>query len=211
MRNDDIEYMIEKNGEATTVRSVPKESIEKWQGKLPDSLINFWETEGWNTYQNGLFTIINPDDYQDTVDEWLEGTGIETVDTFHPYAMTAFGSIYLCGEQCGVGLSLDSCLHMIFGLRSSLEKKDKESRERRMLTRLSSFDLKSCDTSNKLFLRAIKKYGPLGDGEIFGFKPAPILGGNRILKNVVKVDAQIYYSMLKSFADPYVKVLDFLV
>ncbi|MEX6038422.1 GAD-like domain-containing protein [Providencia hangzhouensis] len=40
--------------------------------KLPELLLTYWHNEGWSSYYNGLFTIVDPDDYEDIVDEWLE-------------------------------------------------------------------------------------------------------------------------------------------
>ncbi|BEV17158.1 hypothetical protein HBDW_39460 [Herbaspirillum sp. DW155] len=70
MRDEDFKYFISNFGEATKRSPVPTESIEKWRDKLPDQLLKYWEREGWCEYANGLFCTVDPDDYEDLVDEW---------------------------------------------------------------------------------------------------------------------------------------------
>jgi len=72
MRDEDFEVFISEFGEATYRVDVPPEAIEKWRGKLPELLLTYWQEVGWCCYANGLFWIVNPDDYEDLVDEWLE-------------------------------------------------------------------------------------------------------------------------------------------
>ncbi|WP_099137302.1 GAD-like domain-containing protein [Xenorhabdus budapestensis] len=54
--------------EETQYRETPTETINQWRGKLPDRLLNYWSTEDWNSYHNGLFSIVNPRVYEDIVD-----------------------------------------------------------------------------------------------------------------------------------------------
>ncbi|EDU61316.1 GAD-like domain-containing protein [Providencia stuartii] len=59
-----FEAFIDEFGDATTSRYASVEEIEKWKGKLPELLLNYWRNEGWSSYYNGLFTIVNPEDYE---------------------------------------------------------------------------------------------------------------------------------------------------
>jgi hypothetical protein len=101
MRDENFEVFIDEFGEATHRVEVPVASIEKWRGKLPDQLLTNWQEEGWCGYANGLFWTVDPDDYEDIVDEWLEDIPLEQLDAFHVIARTAFGDLYLWGEKTG--------------------------------------------------------------------------------------------------------------
>ncbi|AYA39150.1 hypothetical protein HZS38_00265 [Xenorhabdus nematophila] len=48
--------------------------MDKWLGKLPRQLLYYWKHEGWNNYQNGLFSIENNNNYKGIVDMWLLNT-----------------------------------------------------------------------------------------------------------------------------------------
>ncbi|MEY0067573.1 GAD-like domain-containing protein [Providencia rettgeri] len=53
MRNEFFEAFIDEFGDATTSRYASVEEIEKWKGKLPELLLNYWRNEGWSSYYNG--------------------------------------------------------------------------------------------------------------------------------------------------------------
>ena len=97
MRDEDFEYFISKFGDATTRVEVPSSSFDKWRDKLPDQLLTYWKEEGWCAYGNGLFWTVNPEEYEDLIDEWLESTKLEQLDSFHVVARSAFGDLYACG------------------------------------------------------------------------------------------------------------------
>ena len=94
MRDEDFEVFINEFGKATHWTDVPAEAIQKWQGKLPDQLLTYWREEDWSSYANGLFWIVNPDDYEDIVYEWQKDTSLEQIDAFHVIGRTAFGDLY---------------------------------------------------------------------------------------------------------------------
>jgi hypothetical protein len=79
MRDEGFEVFIEEFGEASRRTEVPTASFESWQGKLPDQLLKYWKEEGWCAYANGLFWTVNPDGYEDLVDEWLYDTFLEQI------------------------------------------------------------------------------------------------------------------------------------
>ncbi|CDG89283.1 conserved hypothetical protein [Xenorhabdus bovienii str. feltiae Florida] len=66
----------------------------------------YWKIEGWNNYQNGLFSIVHPDDYEDIVDMWLEYTPFESMDSYHVIARSGFGELYPCGQKTDKILSI---------------------------------------------------------------------------------------------------------
>ncbi|EPG7576102.1 GAD-like domain-containing protein [Providencia rettgeri] len=208
MRDEFFDAFIDEFGEASTLRYVSEEKIEKWRGKLPELLLTYWHNEGWSSYYNGLFTIVDPDDYEDIVDEWLENTYLEEIDSFHAIAINGFGNIYLCGEKTGQCVVISSMYNTIFVQKKEL--KGKHSEKSISISIRTLFGFTDIDSHNKsgLFEKAVKKFGPLGDNEIFGFEPAIILGGELDIKHIQKVDARIHLSILAQLAEPEINEIN---
>ena len=95
VRDEDFSYFIKKFGEATFKENVPESSLQKYKGVLPDQLLHYWKVEGWCSYTNGLLWMVNPEDYNDLVDQWLEDTHYPKIDKYHCFARTAFGVLYI--------------------------------------------------------------------------------------------------------------------
>lgn len=123
MRDETFQLFIDEFGEASQRVNVSPETIEKWRGKLPDQLLTYWHGEGWCSYADGLFWTVDPDEYEDLVDEWLEDSPLAQIDVFHVIARTAFGTLYLCGEKTGRSASIDCCVHCITALKKNLKPK----------------------------------------------------------------------------------------
>ncbi|SFO07702.1 GAD-like domain-containing protein [Xenorhabdus japonica] len=206
MRDEDFECFIEEMGEATQHRAVPTQAMEKWKGRLPDQLLHYWKTEGWNSYHNGLFSIVNPDDYEGIVDMWLEDTPFESTDSYHAIARSGFGKLYLCGETTGINLTIHCALNSILYSKDHAYKKEKKDLNNEIsyffgAKSIDDFDFEDDDDIG-IFSRAVKVHGPLHENEIFGFESALILCGDIILENVRKLDMHIHLDILRQFSDP---------
>lgn len=200
MRDEDFDYFISKFGEATHRVVVPENSIRQWRGKLPDQLLTYWREEGWCGYADGLFWIVDPEDYQDLVDFWLEDTFFTDIDTYHAIARTAFGELFLFGEKTGRSATLSCFANFITSLKN--ERKSKPSE--RLNSEIRSFFLmepQECDLKDEkqkpLFERALKKLGPLTSNEVYGFEPALVAGGAMRLENLAKLDLHAHLTILR--------------
>jgi len=205
MRDEDFTIFIEEFGEATHRVSAPIEAIKKWRGKLPDKLLEYWLDEGWCGYANGLFWIVNPQDYEDIADEWLENTGLEQIDDFHVIARTAFGDLYLCGECTGVNMLISCPINSIFALPKDLKRKSKENQDWSVRSFLG-LSAEGCDLKDEhgalLFDRAVAQLGTLNSGEMYGFEPAIVLGGKMLLKSLKKINLDVHLTILRQLAQP---------
>jgi hypothetical protein len=206
MRDEYFEYFISKFGEATSRIAVPTEDIKKWHGKLPEQLIRYWLEEGWCSYANGLLWTINPESYEDLVDEWLADTPLEQADSFHAFARSAFGDLYLCGEKNGSNVTVCCGLNAISATAKSLtpksdEKKDLSIRSFFAASSVSDLDLKD-EQGIPLFEQALAKLGPLDFDEVYGFEPALVLGGKMRLENLAKLKLDSHLTILRQLASP---------
>jgi hypothetical protein len=205
MRDEDFQVFIDEFGEATHHAEVPAACIEKWRGKLPDQLLTYWQEEGWCGYADGLFWTVNPDDYEDIVDEWLEDSPFEQIDAFHVIARSAFGDLYLWGEKTGSSVNVSCGIHSIICLASNLKRKlDDPDFYARTFFSNKSHD--HCDLNDEsgtpLFKRVLAKLGPLASNEMYGFEPAIVLGGKMRLENLAKLNLDVHLTILRQLAPP---------
>lgn len=206
MRDEDFELFIDEFGEATQRVEVPESCINKWNGKLPEQLLTYWKAEGWCAYADGLLWTVNPDDYEDLIDEWLADTGLDQVDSFHVIARSAFGDLYACGEKTGLSVTVACPLNKILALRNELKPKSKDDLDLSIRSFFAfseppDYDLQ--DESDKpLFKRALAKLGPLEEDEVYGFEPALVLGGKMRLENLAKLKLDVHLTILRQLASP---------
>lgn len=205
MRDEDFEYFVSKFGEATHRADVPPEAIEKWRGKLPDLLLAYWQEEGWCAYAGGLFWLVNPDDFEDLIDEWLEGTSIEQIDAFHVVGRTAFGDLFVCGERSGVNMTISCPINAIFALPKDLKPKSKADQDWSVRSFIG-LSVSECDLKDEagaaLFDQAVGKLGTLNVDEVYGFEPAIVLGGKMRIENLAKLKLDAHLTILRQLASP---------
>lgn len=206
MRDEDFDYFISKFGEAGQRVGVPASALETWRSKLPDQLLAYWQEEGWCSYADGLLWTVNPEQYEDLVDEWLDGSPLERTDSFHVIARSAFGDLYLCGQSSGRSATICCPLNAISALVKELRPKTPAGRDSSIRSFFcgslrGDYDLLD-ETGRPLFDRALAKFGPLGADEMYGFEPALVAGGKMRLENLRKVKLDQHLSILRQLAAP---------
>lgn len=82
------------------IDSIPVEekTLAYFQNKLPNRLLKYWREYGFSGYGEGLFWMVNPDDYQDIANKWLQKTPLWGRENFYVVARTAFGELYIRGD-----------------------------------------------------------------------------------------------------------------
>ena len=212
MRDENFTVFVEEFGEATHRVEVPQSSLEKYRGKLPDQLLGYWREEGWCSYADGLVWTVNPDDYEDLVDEWLEGTPLKQIDRYHIIARSAFGDLYACGERGGRNLTIVCALRGISAVQKELRPKNKEALDRSIQAFFGARETADCDLKDQnrkpLFSRALKKLGPLTPDEMYGFEPPIVAGGPLLLENLHKVSLDQHLTILRQLAPPQIPFTD---
>lgn len=212
MRDEDFAWFIGKFGEATHRVEASADTIERWRGRLPEQLMTYWREEGWCGYANGLFWSVNPDDYEDLISEWLAGTPLEKLDTFHVIARTAFGKLYACGEKAGPVVDVSCQLHAIFAQKKELRPRDAADLDFKIRGFFAGSRLDGCDLHTNddgpLFERALKKLGPLAPDEMYALEPAVVLGGPIALDHLVRVKLDPHLTLLRQLAAPTMPYAD---
>lgn len=194
---------LEEFGSPVERREIPDSSIQRYRGVLPDQLLEYWREHGWCGYGDGIFWMVNPQEYDGVVASWLEGTEFETTDNYHVIARSAFGDLYLWGEATGASLKITSILSRYSVHRSMYvgDKMDKGVQAFMVSKRIGTNDY------GDLFKPALKKLGRLGPDEMYGFIPAFMLGGPDDLKHLEKVKIVEHLIFLSQIAE--LKPFDF--
>lgn len=190
MRDEFFQSMIDNLGEATSRREVPAASIDTYQSKLPPALLGYWREEGWCSFADGLFWIVDPDAYKATLDVWLQGSGLAEIDNYHVIARDAFGSLYAWGERYQRKITVSSLAGGIVALKNQLQKPNPQP-DRSLGIFLGSTSRDSLDFEDiqgkPLFQRALAKLGPVAEDEMYAFEPGLCIGGKADLEHMVKV------------------------
>ena len=187
---------LETFGDPVGHQPVPPSALDHYQGKLPNRLLDYWQEHGWCGYGGGLFWLVNPQDYEDVVAYWLSGTLFEARDTYHLIARSAFGDLYLWGENTGSVLTIAA----YDGAHSSGDE-ERDNKIHGLLMWLMT----ECIYFDDLFEPARERLGTLAADEMYGFVPALMLGGSDSLERLEKLKAVEHLVLLAQLSElqPY--------
>jgi hypothetical protein len=206
-----FEYFLSKMGPQLQKIQPTKMQINKFSGKLPTQLLDYWAEYGWGGFHNGLFWITDPEEYTSVVESWLEGTNIPDQKNYHVISRSAFGRIFLWNKKTGQNITIDSLCSQI--ISSPADKYVASGNDTRSLqaffssTRPDELDLE--DYKDKpLFNRALTALGPISADEMYGFEPALCIGGAPILANLKKVKIISHLLLLNQLGEVDIMYLD---
>lgn len=172
-----------------TEMPAPKETIEKYRGKLPAELIEAWEQYGFGTFLDGYLKIVNPDEYQELLcDVYYDG------DTAIPIFVTAFADIIVWERGKYV-----YHLNLRYGVQEKIIgvgfKDFWDNLESGMIQRMA-FDIARYE-------EAVNRFGTPAYSECFGYFPLLMLGGAEKVENLQKVDLPIHMDIMVQFMAQY--------
>ena len=191
---------------ALTCQSVDQETLNRYQGVLPDRLLGYWKEYGFCGYGEGLFWLVNPVDYEELLELWLKDTPLWGKENYYVFARSAFGRLYVWGDKSGDETRITPYEHTIMPVDMPNAPLTTEQRERFFGISISGINKKSPDAYDKddkfLFKKALKKLGTLEPDEMYAFVPALALGGVADLKFLQKVKLQEQLSILAQLEEP---------
>lgn len=200
----EIFYHDESFGPPSYSEAVPEEIFNKYKAKLPDQLLRYWKEFGFSGWGNGLFWLVNPDDYQDVLDAWLDNIETPPHEEYFVISRSAFGDLEVWGTIHGRCLTISPVMNQIFPNMKEIETRGWDLALKIFFSSQDKKYLDIDDWKNKpLFNRAVKKYGQLNKHEMFGFEPALVLGGEVKLENVRKLPIISHLQFLASLDTPH--------
>ena len=187
--DEDFRYFYEEKGFGPAIQPTVVSSgvIDKFKGKLPDQLLSYWRQHGWCGWGQGLFWLVDPDEYEPALEAWIGDTPLMEEDAYYVVGRSAFGELFLWGAKRGSGLSIKSSWGMIFPRDNSerMAQGDAEMLAKTFVVGQRKQNLDQKDHLDKpLFDRALRALGPLAADEMYGFEPALALGGTADLKKI---------------------------
>jgi len=199
--DEDFEYFLEKFGSPEHCKPVAVSTLEHYSEKLPNRLLEYWQEYGFCSFMDGLFWIVNPDDYQSAMKSWLKTTTIPQEDDYHVIARSGFGDMFLWGKKTGSKYAIEARDGVIFKTDDDADwiQSGKENEALSAffgLTRPKSSNLDDVNTDTPLFAQAVKKFGPLKEDEVFAFEPALFAGGEQTIGHIHKVNIHVHLDIL---------------
>lgn len=190
-------------GPSINRRDVPPDKIEKFRGKLPDKLLEYWQEYGWCGYGEGLLWTVDPDEWEGVLDDWIGDTPFMEKDAYYVIARSAFGKLVLWGTNTGQSLRVVTPYGWVYPSFDPDFKEDGPDLSVQLFFSSASrptFDM--TDTEDKpLFERALAKLGPLDHDTMYGFSPALALGGEPKLERLQKLDAHVHLNILSQVTE----------
>lgn len=207
--DEDFDGFLEDFGEPHDNQLISEEVINTYRNKLPDQLLTYWKALGSCGFHNGLIWMVNPEEYQDLLDSWLEGSPFQDRNDLSVIARTAFGVLYVWGKGKGNVVKIHPTTNLITYIQENDSKSlthEEENFELRCFWGLK--DLSSADkTDNQkkpLFSRALKKLGKLKSDEIYGFSHRLSLGGKETLENLEIFKLDVYHDLAQQMESPQI-------
>lgn len=207
--DEDFDGFLEDFGEPHDNEPIPETVIETYRDKLPEQLFTYWRALGACGFHNGLLWMVNPAEYQDLLDSWLEGSPFEQRNDLSVIARTAFGVFYVWGKGKSTVLKIDPSANLISYMIDNDEKNLHEKEENFSLRCFWGFkDIKYVDETDEnekpLFARALKKLGQLKSDEMYGFSHRLALGGKETLENLEIVKLDVYHDLAQQMEPPQI-------
>ena len=201
-----FEWFFEQFGEPNKYESVSEETLTYFRGKLPDRLMEFWEEFGFCSFKDGLFFIVNPQEYQLTMETWIENRSIMEEDTYHVIARTGFGDLFLWGEKNGNNYTIEPRRGVIFKEEGDAERTANGKADEAIagffaVISPEDLDLEDVNTDKPIFEQAVEKFGALAPDEMFTFVPPLFAGGEQTIDAVEKVNLFVQLDILAQLSN----------
>lgn len=182
-----FESFEEECGPAAPYARVSQEAVDRYRDTLPAALLEYWQARGWCSYLDGFLWLVNPDDFIESVQAWVEpGTGPAIV-----FARTAFADLFVWYE--GNVHFLNVHRDRMDDITDDIEiffdgiLPDQEYLDKGLMA--------------DLFRKAQPKLGTPGPDECYAFVPALALGGREDVKSLQRVKLQEQLALLAQLRD----------
>jgi hypothetical protein len=178
----ELEYFEQECGPAVSCQPASQEAIEQYADRLPGILIDHWKEQGWCGYVKGLLWLVNPQDFEDAVEDWVAEQDRPAV----VFARTAFGDLFVWANNQVYFLSVhhgwfeditDDMEIFFNGILCDKQYLDKGLR-------------------GKLFRKALPKLGAPEPDECYAFVPALALGGSEDAGSLQRVKLREHLAVL---------------
>jgi hypothetical protein len=193
-----FQEILEKFGEPRSATIPSADQINAYRGKLPQSLLDFWSFHGFGIMGNGYFQLCNPADFVGVIDIYFANDKDFDANKMHVFGMSAMGILHIWSEKfytCKIDGPDSIFVSSYYNKPDYVPGPDWIIEDKIYMSDGEVYDPVSSDGS-RLFKKALKKFGPLAPGEVYGCKLAPAIGGKYTLENLKKQHAVEHFGIM---------------
>lgn len=166
---------------------VPEEIIQKYEGVIPDEMMEVWKEYGFGMTADGYLRVINPDEYYEVLIDIYEYVNNEIVPVF----ITGMADI-LAYNNNGYLLYVN-----VRHQTSAIISKKFELTMKRMKTD----DFRHFVLSWEPYKEAVERYGTPNYQECFGYEPLLSLGGGESVDNLRKLNLKVHLDIISQMQE----------
>lgn len=171
--------------------------------------MDFLAEEGFSSYAGGLVWTVDPDEYAWVAEEWVESCPDVPPSSFYVFARNAYGEFYCLSLDTGFVITISCPTGLLAAPREMLKKRGNPVQAVQTFFAMGSmakYDLVD-ENGVAIFPAALKKLGPVGPNEIYGFVPLVTLGGVPSVKTMEKVRMDVHLDILRGTAEPFLQLI----
>lgn len=178
---DDLPGFLAAFTASTAGEPVDGALLDRWQGRLPDTLLALWQRDGLARYLEDRLMLVDPERYSATLAPLLVNSRLEGIDTFHAFAVTAFGQVFVCGENTAVEIIADPYTGAIQVHPSMLAASDADERNGRLRFLLTLLEPEELDVTDmqgdSVYAMTRDRLGPLAADDVYTPGPEGLVEG----------------------------------
>lgn len=152
---------------------VPPEIIDEYRGRVPDELVEIWETYGYGSFSGGFLRVIDPKLYEEAVGYCIGHTQGDRVAV--PIMVTGLGDL-ITWESGQTVVAIQYRRGHTYGMGGSVDT----------VVKLAPYGVYIERMKAEIFAEAVATHGELQHDESFFFVPPLSLGGKPKLENMKK-------------------------
>jgi len=194
--------------------------IEKYRGRVPNSLLRIWTEHGWGSWQQGRFWFCDPAFLQPLVNTLLRGDPDFPPEKAVPFGYDGLGQLYIWVRNFRHTPPLQQILRIDPILNSADIKNSRGwnpvsyrpiGLEESFLYDFSDLldygdafgaFIDEAEEDENMMPKLIERYGELQPGEIYGFFPAAVMGGSYSIENIQRTPLIAHLSFIFEMQQP---------
>jgi len=170
----------------STIQKVSDNLISKYNGKVPNEILDLWKEFGFGTFMDDYIKVVNPDDFE----EILQETSKRYKDAIVLFS-TSLGDLIVWSDNYVrlVSYRYGTVKTILFSFDF-------------FFNNIRDEDFRNEDLEWQPYQKAIEKYGKPAYNECFGYVPLLGIGGEEKVENLDKVKLVEHIYLITEFMGP---------